>query len=121
MFAIRSTLITNRINKFSRDYKTSRFLCVPPKAMLQNGFRAALIQSLVGKDRTKNLENAAKLIHQAKSKGAQVVALPECFNSPYGTKFFNEYAESVPEGPTCKMLSEAARKHSIYIIGYYRE
>ncbi|EFA07337.1 omega-amidase NIT2 [Tribolium castaneum] len=85
--------------------------------MLQNGFRAALVQCLVGKDRLKNLENASNLIHKAKSNGAQLVALPECFNSPYGTKFFDEYAESIPDGPTSKMLSEAAKKHSIYIIG----
>ncbi|XP_018563400.1 omega-amidase NIT2 [Anoplophora glabripennis] len=80
-------------------------------------FRAALIQSRVGKDRTKNLENAARLIAEAKKGGAQLVALPECFNSPYGTKFFNEYAEPVPNGPTCEMLSKAARDHSIYLVG----
>lgn len=80
-------------------------------------FRAALVQSRVGKDRTKNLENAAKLIAEAKKGGAKLVALPECFNSPYGTKFFNEYAESIPNGPTCQMLSQAAKDHSIYLVG----
>ncbi|RZB39982.1 CN hydrolase domain containing protein [Asbolus verrucosus] len=85
--------------------------------MSQNGFRAALIQSLVGTDRAKNLKNASSLIDKAKANGAQVVALPECFNSPYGTKFFAEYAETIPDGPTSKMLSEAAKNHSIYVIG----
>lgn len=80
-------------------------------------FRAALVQSRVGKDRTKNLENAARLIAEAKKGGANLVALPECFNSPYGTKFFNEYAESIPNGPTCEMLSKAAKEHSIYLVG----
>ncbi|KAJ8965944.1 hypothetical protein NQ314_003829 [Rhamnusium bicolor] len=80
-------------------------------------FRAALVQLQVGKDRCTNLENAAKLIAEAKQGGANLIALPECFNSPYGTKFFNEYAESVPNGPTCEMLSKAAKDHSIYLIG----
>ncbi|XP_044264279.1 omega-amidase NIT2 [Tribolium madens] len=112
MCAIRFCAITvKRINKFSRCLSSA------PNVMLQNGFRAALVQCLVGKDRLKNLENASNLIHKAKSNGAQLVALPECFNSPYGTKFFDEYAESIPDGPTSKMLSEAAKKHSIYIIG----
>nr|XP_967861.2 PREDICTED: omega-amidase NIT2 isoform X1 [Tribolium castaneum] len=112
MYAIRLCAITvKRINNLSR------YLSTAPRTMLQNGFRAALVQCLVGKDRLKNLENASNLIHKAKSNGAQLVALPECFNSPYGTKFFDEYAESIPDGPTSKMLSEAAKKHSIYIIG----
>lgn len=80
-------------------------------------FRAALIQSRVGKNRTENLENAARLIGEAKKGGAKLIALPECFNSPYGTKFFNEYAESIPNGPTCQMLSKAAKDHSIYLVG----
>ncbi|KAJ8979436.1 hypothetical protein NQ317_003215 [Molorchus minor] len=80
-------------------------------------FRAALVQMQVGKDRTQNLVNAAKLIAEAKCDGAKLVALPECFNSPYGTKFFNEYAESIPNGPTCEMLSKAAKENSIYLVG----
>ncbi|KAJ8944931.1 hypothetical protein NQ318_013079 [Aromia moschata] len=80
-------------------------------------FRAALVQMKVGKDRGQNLANAARLIADAKKGGAKLVALPECFNSPYGTKFFNEYAETIPDGPTCEMLSNAAKEHSIYLVG----
>ncbi|KAJ8926058.1 hypothetical protein NQ315_009913 [Exocentrus adspersus] len=80
-------------------------------------FRAALIQSRVGKDHAKNLDNASRLIAEAKKGGAHLVALPECFNSPYGTKFFNEYAEAIPDGPTCNMLSKAAKEHSVYLVG----
>lgn len=80
-------------------------------------FRAALIQLKVCEDRLKNIEHAAKMIAKAKENGAKVVALPECFNSPYGTKFFSEYAETISEGPTCKMLSQAAKMNSVYLIG----
>ncbi|CAG9813288.1 unnamed protein product [Phaedon cochleariae] len=79
--------------------------------------RTSLVQMQVGADRLKNLENAAKLIADAKKLGAQLVALPECFNSPYGTNFFHEYAETIPNGPTSNMLSEAARENSVYLVG----
>ncbi|CAG9765850.1 unnamed protein product [Ceutorhynchus assimilis] len=79
--------------------------------------RTALIQSRVGTNRTENLENASKLISQAKNSGAKLISLPECFNSPYGTKFFNEYAESIPNGPTSEMLSKAARENQVYLVG----
>ncbi len=39
-------------------------------------------------------------IDEAAAKLAQIVVLPECFNSPYGTNFFPEFAEEVPDGPT---------------------
>jgi omega-amidase len=33
-----------------------------------------------------NLLRASKLIKEASDKGAKVIALPECFNSPYGIR-----------------------------------
>nr|CAH7731365.1 unnamed protein product [Callosobruchus chinensis] len=80
-------------------------------------FRSALLQLQVCEDRLKNLERAANLIQQAKHLEAKLVALPECFNSPYGTKFFEEYAETIPNGPTCDMLSKAAKENNIFLVG----
>lgn len=80
-------------------------------------FRAALVQLKVTEDRSKNLERAANLIQKAKYLGAKLVALPECFNSPYGTKFFKQYAESIPNGPTSEMLAKAARDYNVYLVG----
>lgn len=82
-----------------------------------NKFCSALIQLSVGKDRAANLQNAAKMVKEAKDRGAALISLPECFNSPYGTKFFNEYAENVPNGPTCETLSRLAKENSVYLIG----
>lgn len=84
---------------------------------MQRSLRAALIQLKVGKDRAINLQNAAEQIAKAKSGGARLIALPECFNSPYGTNFFNEYAEAIPHGPTSEMLSTAAKEHGVYLVG----
>ena len=43
----------------------------------------------------------------------QVISLPECFNSPYGTKYFPEYAESLTDGETSKALKAAAEKNKV--------
>lgn len=79
--------------------------------------KVALIQCNVGKSREENLENASILIGKAKQNGAELIALPECFNSPYGTNFFKEYAESIPSGPSCEMLSKNAKEYNIFLVG----
>ena len=43
---------------------------------------------------------ATEKIRDAAGQHAQVVVLPECFNSPFGIKFFPEFAEEIPAGPT---------------------
>ena len=51
------------------------------------------------------------------TKGAQLVTLPECFNSPYGTKYFPEYAEEIPGGESTAALASAAADNDVYVIG----
>ena len=43
-------------------------------------------------------------------------ALQECFNSPYGTQYFAEYAETIP-GETTNFLSKIAKELKIHLIG----
>lgn len=65
-----------------------------------------------------NLNHALELIRQAvKQYNPKIVALPECFNSPYGEAEFNKYAEYVPSGNTCTQLSNIAKELKIYLIG----
>ncbi|XP_043210645.1 omega-amidase NIT2-like isoform X4 [Amphibalanus amphitrite] len=80
-------------------------------------FRLALVQLSVCANKQENLSRAARMVKEATAGGAQMVALPECFNSPYGTQYFGEYAESVPDGPSCKALSEMARDNSVHLVG----
>ena len=104
-----------------------------------------MIQLLVGADKAANLLRAGRLVREAASKGAQVVALPvsdlnhhvtvhvcvygatfniatwfpitqECFNSPYGTSYFPEYAESIP-GESTNTLAALAKETKTYLIG----
>jgi omega-amidase len=41
----------------------------------------------------------------------------ECFNSPYSTSVFHQYAEPVPEGETCVQLAAAAKSNNVWLIG----
>ncbi|XP_067001433.2 omega-amidase NIT2 isoform X2 [Anabrus simplex] len=90
---------------------------VQVRRMGTRNFRIGLIQLLVGKDKVANVQRALELIKVAKNNGCQIVALPECFNSPYGTQYFPEYAEPIPNGSTCKSLSASAVENKIYLIG----
>lgn len=80
-------------------------------------FSLGIIQLKVGADKVENIRRAVTLVKQAKEKGSRIVALPECFNSPYGTKFFSEYAEEIPAGETCQALSKAAKEEGVYLVG----
>lgn len=48
---------------------------------------------MVGSDKAKNVAAAVSEIHKAKENGAHIVALPECFNSPYGTSKYLNYMQ----------------------------
>ncbi|KAL2090004.1 hypothetical protein ACEWY4_014692 [Coilia grayii] len=79
-------------------------------------FRLAVVQLHVSKVKADNLNRAKRLIKEASGQGATVVVLPECFNSPYGTGFFPEYAEKIP-GESSQVLSEAAKENEIFLVG----
>ncbi|XP_067633262.1 omega-amidase NIT2 [Eurosta solidaginis] len=80
--------------------------------------RLALLQLKVGKDKTTNVQNAlAKIAEAFREYTPRLVILPECFNCPYGTKYFRDYSETVPDGYTSQHLSAAAKSYGIYIVG----
>jgi len=88
--------------------------------------RVGLCQVLVGMDKARNLENARQAVKQAVTKGATLVSLPECFNSPYAVDQFAKYAEPVPavggvanerDHPSTRMLLDLAVEHNIHLVG----
>lgn len=79
--------------------------------------RIGLVQMAVGMNKLENIKRAVTHIQDAKQKGSNLIVLPECFNSPYGTKHFQQYAEEVPSGETCVALSKAAKENSVFVIG----
>ncbi|CAG8568293.1 1965_t:CDS:2 [Diversispora eburnea] len=85
--------------------------------MTTTTFKIACIQLSVTSDKPENLKRAKNKIIEASKNGAKLIVLPECFNSPYGTQYFDQYAEFIPNGESIKTLSEAAKETKAYIIG----
>ncbi|KAI8610315.1 carbon-nitrogen hydrolase [Chytriomyces sp. MP71] len=79
--------------------------------------RLALVQLKVTASKEANLANARCKVLEAALKGARIVVLPECFNSPYGTSFFPKYAEPLDNGPSAVALSQMARDAKVYLVG----
>uniref|UniRef100_A0A2L2YDI6 omega-amidase n=1 Tax=Parasteatoda tepidariorum TaxID=114398 RepID=A0A2L2YDI6_PARTP len=78
--------------------------------------KLALIQFAVSTSKEQNLNRIQKFIKEAAQNGANLVCLPECFNSPYGVNYFKQYAENIP-GETSKLLSDTAKENKVYLIG----
>ena len=77
----------SKMSSFSSDTQSS-------------SLKVALCQFLVGADKPANIARASSSIDEAVAGGAQLVVLPEIWNSPYSTSSFREYAEPVPEPGT---------------------
>ena len=82
-----------------------------------NKFRVALCQIRTSADKSTCYERAEALIKEAKANGANLVVLPEIWNSPYGTTYFPKYAEAIPGGPTVKKMEQCAQDNKIFLIG----
>ncbi|KXL49770.1 hypothetical protein M433DRAFT_151659 [Acidomyces richmondensis BFW] len=93
--------------------------------LLKKPLKLALIQLASGADKTLNLQHArSKVLEAARTGGANLVVLPECFNSPYGTKYFPKYAETLlpsppsrEQSPSFHALSEMAREGKVWLVG----
>lgn len=79
--------------------------------------KIALCQLSVKADKRENLNQAAQMLQEAASAGAQVAVLPEMFNCPYDIHRFRDYAENIPSGETTSQLSNLARTHALFLIG----
>ncbi|KNC98081.1 uncharacterized protein SPPG_06492 [Spizellomyces punctatus DAOM BR117] len=86
-------------------------------AASSRSFKLALVQLLVTSSKEANLRNARSKVLEAAKNGANVVVLPECFNSPYGTQYFPQYAEPLENSPSSRALQEMARDAKVYLIG----
>src|SRR5207248_11218839 len=86
---------------------------------LPDKFRVGLIQMSATPDPDKNLQRAIDRLHQAQAKGAQIVCLPELFQTQYFCQREDvalfDLAEPIP-GPTTVRLAEAAKLLRIVLI-----
>ena len=83
--------------------------------MAARTFRLALVQLAVGASKSDNLSRIASFISKAAKNGANIVALPECCNSPYGNTYFPEYAEPIP-GESTNLFAQAAKENKVYVV-----
>lgn len=81
-----------------------------------HNIKIGVIQMSVTDDKDANLKKAKAMIIEACQQGAQLVVLPEVFNSPYQTELFPNYAEPYP-GETTRLLSSLAAKHEVLLVG----
>ncbi|WP_297062671.1 nitrilase [Thermococcus sp.] len=71
-------------------------------------------------DPEKNYSKAERLVRKAREKGAQLVVLPELFDTGYNFESKNEVesvAGQIPDGPTTEFLVELAREEEVFIVG----
>jgi predicted amidohydrolase len=68
-------------------------------------------------DKDVNIHEAQRVIEKAAENGANLVVLPEIWNSPYKTSAFRKNAEMVPEGPSSTALSQAAKSSAVWLVG----
>src|SRR4051794_13120650 len=87
----------------------------------QELLRVAAVQMNSRENKSANIETALRLIDQAASAGARLVALPEVW-AYLGPQVGNrESAEQIP-GPLTDVLADRARRHGIYLhCGSYYE
>lgn len=78
--------------------------------------KAALIQLFSTDDKARNLSHASDMIAEAALGGADIVVLPEMFCCEYRNSSFIANQEPAG-GPAWTMLSGAAKKHGVWIIG----
>jgi len=83
---------------------------------MNNIIDISICQMISTKYKEQNIKKARIMIEEAANNGADIIVLPEIFNSPYQAKLFPEYAEPFP-GPTTNFLSRMARAYQVCIVG----
>ena len=82
-------------------------------------FRVALVQMSCGPEPEQNLEKAIIRVADAAALGAQVVCLPELFQTQYFCQREDhalfDLAEPIP-GPTSERLAAAAKKNGVVLV-----
>ena len=82
-------------------------------------FSVGLVQMSAGPEPEKNLQHAIAMVHDAAGRGAQIICLPELFQTQYFCQREDaalfDLAEPIP-GPTTAKLSELAKQLRIVLI-----
>ncbi len=85
--------------------------------VLSKSIKVALVQLAATSDKAYNLSRAKEWITKAAANGAELIVLPECFNSPYSVTAFPKYAELIPQGDTTVFLSNLSKDLGVLLVG----
>lgn len=85
--------------------------------MAKAELNVAVIQLNSQADVARNLEQARLLVQRAKSRGAELVLLPENFAFFGGEAEKRQAAEALGEGPISRALSDMARENALHVVG----
>jgi len=77
--------------------------------------RAAAVQMTCGPDPAANLATASRLVEEAARRGAQLVVLPELFQSLGPPARMAELAEEIP-GPTSRAMAQLAARLGLTLV-----
>jgi predicted amidohydrolase len=79
-------------------------------------FKLAMIQMGVAPgNKAQNLRHASQWIETAATQGAQVVVLPEAMTTGWTDTSTATLADEIPEGESCRLLSQLAAKHRLFL------
>lgn len=104
-------------------HKVLKVACIQISSGMSSRLYDHRLLTQLGPNKVQNLANARLKVLSAASEGASLIILPECFNSPYSTAKFREYAEPLssspdPErSPSFAALAQMARDTNAFIVG----
>ncbi|KAI8959849.1 carbon-nitrogen hydrolase [Daldinia sp. FL1419] len=118
------TRYTSPILTSSHPSFAARTMATSIAPVLKQPIKLACIQLASGLDKATNLAHARDKVIEAANQGAKLVVLPECFNSPYGSNYFPQYAEtllpgppSADQSPSYHALSAMAADTQTFLVG----
>ena len=124
-FVIRSPFFRTQLSK--RSVTPLKMATTQASSEPKRKFKIALCQMPVTDSKQTNLDTARDYLQRAHQASADLAVLPECFQCPYSTSVFRDYAESLPspseaepakhDSPSLTMLQEMAKQTGMYIIG----
>lgn len=121
------TAIVRRAQTSAPHTCTQRRHTVMASSAPSSKLKVALCQIAVTACKEDNISTAQYHLRKAAANGANIALLPECWNCPYDTACFAEYAEELPAAPckfgastssaSLRMLRSVARDTNMLIIG----
>lgn len=69
--------------------------------------------------KAQRLERAAELVREAATRGAELVVLPELFDTGYAFDVDIVRAAEGPDGTTAQWLVDRARTHGVHVAGTF--